>query len=623
MTDADVCVIGSGAGGGPVAWAVAAAGYNVVVLEKGPWLRDADFAKDEIALRRRAYRPNPRDEFHVHEDRGPDGEWTARASRDSGRNFWNGSLVGGATNLMNGLFYRMKPVDFRLLSEFGPIEGANTVDFPIDYDALEPFYTQIEHLVGVSGRVRPHPQQEPRSTADYPYPPTLEHPISAWIDRSCRALGLHAFPVARAILPYPALGRNGCAHSAYCAGYGCETGAKGSTRAALLEPAVASGRCEIRPNCHVHRLQSDARGNVIAAHYFDADGVNSSVSAKIFVVACQPIESARLLLLSTGPRHPSGLGNSYGQVGKNLLFSARGFGTGWLTYAGRSAEDAAALAVRGPFVNRALQDWYVHDDPETGARRKGGTVSFLFEPDNAIARADAQKWDDDGRLVWGSALKRRIHDHFTAGRQLRIDVLADWLPTDDCHVTLDSNSRDHRGIPVARVRLGIHPRNLEIARFLSAQGARVLAQLGAERITWSAPAEPAPNLVAGGCRFGTDPRTSVLDRDCRVHDTDNLYVSDGSFMPTGGSVPYTWTIYANALRVGESIVERLGGRSCADATAPTRAQAGALVALRSPATQSLKERPACFAPPRDGAPGFRDRPVDRTASSCLPAFLIL
>ncbi len=114
---------------------------------------------------------------------------------------------------------------------------------------------------------------------------------------------------------------------------------------------------------------------------------------------------------------------------------------------------------------------------------------------------------------------------------------------------------------VARIRLGYHQRDLDVGWFLSRKGAAVLEALGASNVDLSVSSSPPQNLVAGGCRFGTDPSTTVLNLDCRAHELENLYVTDGSFMPTGGSVPHTWTIYANAFRVAQRIVEALGGPS--------------------------------------------------------------
>ncbi len=558
--DFDVCVIGSGAGGGPVALRLAEAGHSVVVIEKGPWLMEADFAKDEIACcRRSTYTPNLADERHVLEQRDGEGGWSAESTYDSGWDFWNGNCVGGASNFMSGYFHRLKPVDFRLRSELGPVAGANLADWPIGYEQLEPYYSLVERRVGVSGRVVAHPHQEPRSTPDFPFPPTVEHPLAGLIDRACAGLGYAALPVPRAILPFPALGRGGCAYTNYCGSYGCHTGAKGSARAALLDQAVRTGPCEVRPRCHAARLVSGPDGRVHTLEYLDAGGERRRVSARIFVVACQAIESVRLLLLSAGPRHPDGLGNNRGQVGRNLLFSAGGSGSGTIPYAGLDEPLAAALKARGLFVNRALQDWYLYTDPASGQRRKGGTIEFLLRHANAIARANAQKWDEAGNLVWGKPLKDRIRGYFTRGQHVRFEVFCDWTPVDDCRVTLDPTERDRWGLPVARVRLGYHPRDLEVGRFLAAKGAEVLTALGAEDVTWSVSGAPPQNLVAGGCRFGADPADSVLDPDCRAHDCDNLYVTDGGFMPTGGSVPYTWTIYANAFRVADHLVERLGG----------------------------------------------------------------
>ena len=556
--DYDVCIIGSGAGGGPVAFTLAQAGHSVLVLEKGPWLTEKDFYKDELACCRNSiYTPELENEQHVLEEQLNNGEWAAEATSESGWDFWNGNMVGGSSNLMSGFFYRLKPKDFRLRSEFGPIAGANVADWPISYEELEPYYAKAESEVGISGRVVTHRHQEPRSTDNFPYPPVNEHPIAAHIDRACEKLGFTALPTPRAILSKPDMGRRSCEYSGYCGSYGCSSGAKGSSRAALLDRAVASGHCKVQPNSKVHRLVSDASGKVVAAEYFDAEGKVRQVSAKIFVVACQAVESSRLLLASSGPKHPQGLANNHGQVGKNLLFSGGGSGSGDFVYAQLDKKTADALRTRGPFVNRGLQDWYFIDDPALGGKAKGGTIDFLLRHPNALPKALPEKWDDDGYLLWGKPLKRRLKSVFADAQYLRFEVFNDWLPTDDCFVSLDPQVTDQWGSAVARVRLGYHDHDLKVGRFLTAKAEQVLRQMGAQNIQSSVSGAPPQNLMAGGCRFGTDIRSSVLNADCQAHDVDNLYVTDGSFMPTGGSVPYTWTIYANAFRVADIIKSRI------------------------------------------------------------------
>ncbi len=552
MNDFDVCIIGSGAGGGPVALTLAEAGHSVVVLEKGPWFSEKDFYKDELACcRRSVYTPNLRDEQHVIEEADANG-WSATATAESGWDFWNGNCVGGASNFMSGFFHRLKPVDFHQLSEFGEIAGANRVDWPISYQDLAPYYDKVEQIIGVSGKYEPHKNIEPR-TGGFPYPPATEHGVASWIDKACAELGYHSLRVPRAILSKPVGNRRSCEYSGYCGSYGCASGAKGSSRAALLDHAVATGRCEIRPYSKVTRLISDAKAQISQVEYFNADGEKKYLNARVYVVACQAIETSRLLLCSTGTCFPHGLANNHGQVGKNLLFSAGGSGSGDFNYADLSPEKLTQLKQLGPFINRALDDWYTINDASLGTERlKGGIVEFLFAHPNPTGKANNLKWQND-QLIWGKAFKRRLENWFTTDRSLKFEVFNDWLPNDNCFVSLDSRIKDRWGTPVAKVRIGYHPHDLKIAHYLADKGERVLEQMGAVRIDSNVSGAPPANLVAGGCRFGHDPKTSVLDVNCRTHEVENLFITDGSFMPTGGSVPYTWTIYANAFRVADKI----------------------------------------------------------------------
>jgi choline dehydrogenase-like flavoprotein len=564
----DICIVGSGAGASPVAYTMAKAGAKVLVLEKGPWLTEKEFFKDELAISvHDAYNPKLSDEQHVIEEEYEDQEgnavWQGEKTSDSGWTWWNGTVVGGSSNFMSGYFHRLKPIDFRLKSEFGAIKGANIADWPISYDELEPYYAMVEREVGVSGRVVDHPHQEPRST-DFPYPPIAEVPISSWIDKAADKIGYHAVPVPRAVLSEPAMGRRSCEYSGYCSSYGCSSGAKGSGRAALLNHAVASGNCTIMPNAKVYKIATDAAGEITGVHYYDAQGRQQSVRAKTYVVACQAVETSRLLLASTGDKFPKGLANNSGQVGKNLLFSGGGTGSGDFIYDQLSEQQVNDLKVVGPFVNRALQDWYKIDDKAfVGAnirgQAKGGTIDFLFHQ-NPIARARGTQWGLDNKgedkLLWGEELKQSMKQEFTSYKTLRFEVFNDWLPTDDCFVSLDDDVTDKWGDPVAKVRIGYHDHDLAVGEYLSVKAEKLLVALGAKNISSSVSGYPATNLMAGGCRFGDDPNRSVLDRNCQAHEVANLYVTDGSFMPTGGSVPYTFTIYANAFRVAEHIKQQ-------------------------------------------------------------------
>lgn len=548
----DICIVGSGAGAGPIAYELCLAGYKVLILEKGSWYEKEDFFKDEIGVcRRSTFTPRLDEEQHVIEDM-ENGEWTSTPTSESGWDFWNGNIVGGSSNFMSGYFHRMKPHDFRLKSEYGKIEGSNTVDWPISYEDLEPYYTKVESIVGISGKVVKHPYQEPRSSLDFPYYPTNEHVISSWFDKACEKQGFNAIPTPRAVLPYAVEDRQGCEYAGYCGSYGCSSGAKGSSREALLHKALKTNNLSIQANSFVKRLHSE-NAKVTSAEYIDKDGNTHHASATIFVLAAQAIESSRLLLNSANKEFPNGLANNSGQVGKNLVFSSGGSGTGEFHYEDLEEQEAKNLKVIGPFVNRSLQDWYELKNKDT--KEKGGTIDFLFEHPNAVSRARRAMYDGD--LVWGDKLKSRLLHHFKNRRVFTFEIFCDWTPTDDCFVSLDEEIKDKWGMPVAKVRIGSHEHDLDIGEKLAVKAEALLEEMGARDIYSSISPAPPQNLQAGGCRFGDDPKTSVLDKECRAHEVKNLFVSDGSFMPTGGSVPFTWTIYANSFRVADAIIKDL------------------------------------------------------------------
>jgi len=142
-------------------------------------------------------------------------------------------------------------------------------------------------------------------------------------------------------------------------------------------------------------------------------------------------------------------------------------------------------------------------------------------------------------------------------RIFTFEIFCDWTPNDDCFVCTDEEVKDRWGMPVAKVRIGTVDHDVKIGKIIAKKAEAILEKMGAREVSSSISSSPPPNLQAGGCRFGNDPKASVLDKNCRAHEVQNLYVSDGSFMPKGGSVPFTWTIYANAFRVADNIIEHL------------------------------------------------------------------
>ncbi|MBI3136418.1 MAG: GMC family oxidoreductase [Bacteroidetes bacterium] len=553
----DVCIIGSGAGAGPVIYELAQAGFNVLVLEKGPWFKTEHFTKDDmVATRRAIYTPAFKDEFHVLETKDADGNWKAVPTHESRTDFWNGSAVGGSSNFMSAYFHRLKPNDFRLLSEYGNIQDGNMVDWPITYNDLEPYYTKVEHVVGVSGAVVPHKHLEPRSTPDYPFPPLVTNRISDWFTAAGAKKGYNVIPAARGIISLPKGDRNACYLSNYCGSFGCSSDGKSSSRAALINDALKTGNVEIRPDSKVFHLETNEKNEIIKAWYYDLAGLKNSVEATLFVVAAQAVETSRLLLMSKNPSSPNGLANNAGNVGKNLIFSAVATGSGFIHFDDFPAEKIAEINNPMTFVNRTLVDFYEIDDSQSGKKIKGGIIDFLIEHSNPMPKAVKNKKDGD-RLVYGSEFKTKLHTYFTTRKKVRFEAFTDWIPNDNCYVTLDPEQKDKWGDPVARIRLGYHESNKIPGEFLAGISKEILTEMGARDVSGAVSTGPTVNLQAGGCRFGNDPKTTVLTKDCRAHEVPNLYVTDGSFMPTGGSVPYTFTIYANAFRVAEKIIDQL------------------------------------------------------------------
>ncbi len=532
----DVCIIGSGAGGGAMAYALSRGGLRVLVLEKGPWYTPKDFVHDEIStIRRDFFVPSPDREPHM-----LDGERSSMG--------WIACCVGGGTVHMVGYFYRLHPDDFRMKTRFGSPAGILLADWPYSYAELEPYYTEVEKVIGVSGSAGTNPFEGPRSRP-YPLPPVDDHPMAAWIDRAGKELGVHPFPSPRAVLSRDYAGRKACVYCKFCGSYGCEVGAKSSSLSSFLPLARKTGRCEIKAGCMVREIEVGKDGRATGCVWLDAEGREHRVKASIVCLSASAIESARLLLNSKSNRFPDGLANGSGLVGKNLQFSIFSGGRGVFPYDGNPV-----LKDSHPFLGRSLQDWYflpegVSDLP------KGGTIRFGFPHANPIYTA-LRLSHRGATQSWGSELKREMKRYWREERTVEFETFADFLPNPGTRVDLDPEVRDRWGLPVARLRIRSPRHHEKAGRFLQEKGLEVLSAAGASEVHPETLAGVTGHLVHGTCRAGKDPEKSVLNGECRAHEVPNLYVVDGSFLPTSGGVPTTQTIMANGLRTAALILRK-------------------------------------------------------------------
>jgi choline dehydrogenase-like flavoprotein len=426
------------------------------------------------------------------------------------------------------------------------------VDWPISYQDLLPYYEQVEEEIGVSGVVTNHPWAEPRRKP-YPLPPLNEHPIAKEIDRAGKKIGVHPYPTARAILSKPYRQRAGCIYCPFCGSYGCETGAKSSTHASLIPMALATGKVELRPRCMARSVEVSSDGRAKSVVYLDETGQLQEQLARIVVVSCTAVESARLLLNSRSARWPNGLANDSGLVGKNLTFS--GFGRSRASFRiSKRKESWPWLDDPSPFVQRSLSDHYVLPASAKLGSRKGGAIGFLWEHPSPIGAGIVLA--EGGKGVFGKELKDRFRV-FRDSKILQFETYGEWLPTLGTRVTVEDKVLDRYGFPVAAITIDRHPADLAVTRYLIDRGEEVLKAMEPDAVWRVTEAGETTILQHGTCRFGTDPATSVLDRDCRAHTVPNLYVVDGSFMPTSGGNPNTLTIMANAYRVADRLVERV------------------------------------------------------------------
>jgi choline dehydrogenase-like flavoprotein len=402
--EVDFVIIGSGAAGGILAKELSTNGFRVVVLEQGPYLTEADFTHDEVKVLAEDLLTNHPKLQPTSFRKTPDEKAKPQRALVYGR------LVGGTSVHFTANFWRFHEIDFIERSKVGPIAGTGFADWPITYADLEPYYTKVEWEIGVSGLAGASPFDPPRSKP-YPMPPLPVKSSGVIFEQAARKLGWHAFPAPMAILSQPRPGRSACTNCGFCLGFGCEVGAKSSSLATAVRMAEKTGRCEIRPNSYVHRIEMDNTGRATGAVYFDEKRNVHLQKAKAVVVCANGAETPRLLLLSANKQFPNGLANSSGLVGKYLMLNSGGPAMGVFEH---PLNDYKGFA-----VSRIFHDFYELDAQKVGFYGGGGLdARFDLTP---VGFAMSALPPDAPR--WGKGFKDTLRNNFTRTMQHHADFL--------------------------------------------------------------------------------------------------------------------------------------------------------------------------------------------------------
>jgi choline dehydrogenase-like flavoprotein len=531
-------IVGAGAGGGVVAKELATTGLSVVLRERGRWYSAADCRKDDLFNQRTQVLGA---KFGPDEDRNPrvlveNGREAIVKPSDGGYSN-NAACVGGGTFSYGAMAWRYQEKDFRMRSTYGVVEGSTLDDWPISYHDLEPYYEKAEWEMGVSGDVAGNPFKAPRRKP-LPMPPLAPNREYQILQPAAKRLGLHPFdiPMLRNSVPYN--GRGSCMRCRWCVGFACEVNARTGTHNTVIPAALATGNCDLRTQSVTKEILLDSGGRATGVAYFDSRSHLQEQPADLVIVCCGAIESARLLLNFRHRLFPEGLGNRFDQVGRNLQSHSYAGATGLFDF--ETYDDV------GPGASIAICD-YNHGNPGLagGAMLANEFIRLPYQFMNQVP-----PWIP----AWGREHKEFVRTAFK--RTIVVMGPVQEMPLADARVQVDPKLKDHWGIPVARLSGGRHPHTIEIGRFIAGKAEEWLKEAGAGQ-TWKRVAGKSLSggqHQAGTCRMGSDPHTSVVDSDCRIHDLDNVYVIDASVHVTNGGFNPALTILANAYRASERLL---------------------------------------------------------------------
>ena len=549
----DVCIVGSGAGGGMAAKVLCEAGADVVMLEAGGmWDVEKDSKMSAWAYdspRRGAATPSrPFGEFD-----GCVGGWDLEGepyTQAPGSTFdwFRARMLGGRTNHWGRISLRFGPDDFRRRS----IDGLGD-EWPITYDDLKPYYDKLDRLVGIFGSMENLPN-EPNGVF---LPPPKPRCYELLIKQSCDRLGITCIPARLSILTKPLNGRAACHYCGQC-GRGCATHSNFSSPSVLLPPALATGRLRIIANAMAREVTTGEDGLATGVSYVDTnDRRDYAVRARIVVLAASACETARLLLNSKSARFPDGLANSSGTVGRYLTDS-----TG-LTVSGHIPKLADGVPHNEDGVGgmHLYMPWWLDnaklDFPRgyhveiSGGRRGAPSYGIL----GGIQRFN-------GRGGYGKQLKDDYRKYY--GSTVSFSGRGEMLPNDQTYCEIDPFAVDTYGIPVLRFHASFTDHEYRQAKHMQETFREIIHDMG------GTPLSPMPSRDAwyglenvgriihevGTTRMGNDPKTSVVDANCQAHDVKNLFIADGGPFVSNADKNVTWTILALSMRTSEHIAQQ-------------------------------------------------------------------
>jgi choline dehydrogenase-like flavoprotein len=517
VTDAyDVIIIGTGAGGGTLARHLAPSGKRILLLERGDWLprEPQNWSAGEVFVENRYI--------------SPDTWYDAKGESFQPQVHY---CVGGATKLYGAALYRFRREDFGELRHHGGISPA----WPISYEEMEPYYTKAEELYEVHG-ARGEDPTEPPASAPYPFPAVSHAPRIQQLSDDFAAAGLRPFHAPCGVrLAESDRPNSACVRCSTCDGFPCLVHGKSDADVLGVRPALEHGNVTLLTNATVVELSTSPAGTAVTEVVVERDGARDTFTADIVVVSCGAANTAKLLLASASDKHPHGLANGSDQVGRNYMFH----------------NSQAVLAISKEPNETVFQktlgvnDYYFASDawefPMGNIQMVGKSVPEMYRGERPTITKLAP---------FGLSLKE-VAEH-------AIDF---WLSTEDLPQPENRVTVDREG----KLTLAYTPSNDAARDRLFHQLRSLLGRLGMHehhlipRWAYLENKIPVAGVAhqAGTARFGADPASSVLNTDCRAHELDNLYVVDTSFFPSISAVNPALTAMANAVRVGDHLLERM------------------------------------------------------------------